>query len=137
MGRITGQNDDTARRVRFHLIAVELVAQADVKDTRYYCVDSILRVSVWHYLHAGWHSHSDRIGAGLFRLTESEAPVGLFIESKVVNVSDWFSLGWFVIVYVKKTFAPANELTSPTQTAASATTPAATAPAAPATTSAG
>jgi len=52
----------------------------------------------------------------------------------------------FVIVYVKKTFAPANELTSPTQTAASATTPgsattpaapAATAPAAPATTSAG
>jgi hypothetical protein len=46
----------------------------------------------------------------------------------------------FVIKYVKKTFAPANELTSPTQTAASATTPAspaATAPAAPATTSAG
>jgi hypothetical protein len=43
----------------------------------------------------------------------------------------------FVIVYVKKTFAPANELTSPTQTAASATTPAATVPAAPATTSAG
>jgi hypothetical protein len=43
----------------------------------------------------------------------------------------------FVIVYVKKTFAPANELTSPTQTAASATTPSApasTVPAVPATT---
>jgi hypothetical protein len=33
----------------------------------------------------------------------------------------------FVIKYVKKTFAPANELTSPTQTASSATAPAATA----------
>jgi hypothetical protein len=43
----------------------------------------------------------------------------------------------FVIKYVKKTFAPANELTSPTQTAATATTPAApasTAAATPATT---
>jgi hypothetical protein len=46
----------------------------------------------------------------------------------------------FVIMYVKKTFAPANALTSPTQTAASATTPAApspTVPAASSTTTAG
>jgi hypothetical protein len=40
----------------------------------------------------------------------------------------------FVIVYVKKTFAPANELTSPTQTASSATTTAATAATVPAAT---
>jgi hypothetical protein len=43
----------------------------------------------------------------------------------------------FVIRYVKKTFAPANELTSPAQTASTATTPAppaATVPAATTTT---
>jgi hypothetical protein len=48
----------------------------------------------------------------------------------LVNQSDGTK---FVIVYVKKTFAPANELTSPTQTAASPTTtaaPSATVPAA-------
>lgn len=47
----------------------------------------------------------------------------------LVNQSDGTK---FVVVYVKKTFAPADELTSPTQTAASATTPAAPATTAPA-----
>lgn len=49
MGRITGQDDDAAWRIGVHFIAVELIVEADVKDTRYHCVDAILRVSVWHY----------------------------------------------------------------------------------------
>src|SRR5437762_14166014 len=40
VGRIAGQNDDAPRRICFHLVAVELIAQADVEHTRHDRVDS-------------------------------------------------------------------------------------------------
>jgi hypothetical protein len=54
-------------------------------------------------------------------------------QGKTVTLLDQSDGSKFVIVFVKKTFAPANELTSPTVTAGSATTPggAATTPASP------
>src|SRR5262249_25614499 len=45
---IAGQNDDAAGRISLHRVAVELLAQADIEDTRHDRIDSILRVSVWH-----------------------------------------------------------------------------------------
>jgi hypothetical protein len=37
---------------------IELIAQADVEDVRNNCVETILRVSVWHEFHAA--SQADR-----------------------------------------------------------------------------
>jgi hypothetical protein len=34
MGRITRENDDAARRKRFHLIAIKLIPETDVENTR-------------------------------------------------------------------------------------------------------
>ena len=65
VGRITGQNDDATGGIRLHLVAVELIAQADVEDARHDRVDSVLRVSVWHQLHAGRYFDPDHVGAGL------------------------------------------------------------------------
>jgi hypothetical protein len=44
--RIAGQNNDATGRIRLDLIAVELIAEADVEDTGLDGVDSILGVSV-------------------------------------------------------------------------------------------
>ena len=65
VGRVSGQNDDATGRIRFHLIAVELIAQADVENARHDCVDPVLRVPVWHQLHAGGHFDTDHVGARL------------------------------------------------------------------------
>src|SRR5256712_11183866 len=65
VGRIAGQNDDAPGRIRLHLVAVELIAQADVENAGHDRVDSVLRVSVWHQLHAGGHFDPDHVGAGL------------------------------------------------------------------------
>src|SRR5208282_6538475 len=45
VGGIARQNDDAARRIRVHHIAVELIAQADIEDSGHNCVDTILRMS--------------------------------------------------------------------------------------------
>src|SRR6266853_1133319 len=65
VGRIAGQNDHATGRIRLHLVAVEPIAQADVENAGHDRVHSVLRVSVWHQLHAGGHSDPDRVGAGL------------------------------------------------------------------------
>ena len=52
MGRIARQKKDATGRIRQQLIRVELIAQAYVENAGYNCVDSILRVPVWHHLHA-------------------------------------------------------------------------------------
>jgi hypothetical protein len=64
VGRVAWQNDNAAGRIRVHLVAVELIAEANVKDAGYDCVDSILWVSVWHQLHASWHFDPDGVGTG-------------------------------------------------------------------------
>src|SRR2546425_13036905 len=65
VGRIAGQNDNATGRIRLHLIAVELIAQADVENAGHDRVNSVLWVSVWHQLHAGGHFDPDHVGAGL------------------------------------------------------------------------
>ena len=65
VGRIAGQNDNATGRIRLHLIAVELIAQADVENAGHDCVDSVLRVSVRHQLYAGRPFDPDHVGAGL------------------------------------------------------------------------
>src|SRR5438132_11542149 len=52
VGRIAGQNDDATGRICFHLIAVELITQADVEKAGNDRVHSVLRVSVWTHRHA-------------------------------------------------------------------------------------
>src|SRR5882724_9288722 len=65
VGRIAGQDDHATGRIRLHLVAVELIAQADVENAGHDRVHSVLRVSVWHQLHAGGHFDPDHVGAGL------------------------------------------------------------------------
>src|SRR5213594_2096404 len=65
VGRIAGQNDDATGRISLHLVAVELIAQADVENAGHDRVHSVLRVSVWHQLHAGGHFDPDHVGASL------------------------------------------------------------------------
>src|SRR6266704_5985348 len=48
VGRIAGKNDDATGWIRLHLIAVELIAQADVENAGHDGVDPVLRVSVRH-----------------------------------------------------------------------------------------
>ena len=65
VGRIAGQNDNGPGRIRLHFIAVELIAQADIENAGHDCVDPVLRVPVWHQLHAGGHFDPDHVGARL------------------------------------------------------------------------
>lgn len=76
MRRIAGQNNDATGRIRLQLIGVELIAQADVENAGDNCVDSILRVPVWHQLHAVGYSDPDRVGAGLRGLTDNDCQAG-------------------------------------------------------------
>src|SRR5262245_43545971 len=92
---VAWQNYNAAGRIRLQLVAIELIAEADVEDTGYNCVDSILWVSVWHQLHAMGHFDPDRVGARLRGLTnnDSEAnqwwkrrerlPVDLFGQNRI------------------------------------------------------
>ena len=54
---------------------VELIAQADVENARNNCVDTILRVPVWHQLNAMGYSDPDRVGSGLRGLTHDDSQV--------------------------------------------------------------
>jgi hypothetical protein len=71
VGRIAGQNDNAAGRIRLHFIVVELIADADV-DAGHDCVYPVLRMSMWHQLDAGGHFDPDYIGAGLSGLTDND-----------------------------------------------------------------
>jgi len=72
----TGQQEDATGRIRLQLIGVELIAQAYVENAGYNCVDSILRVPVWHQLHAVGYSHPHRVQAGLRGLTNDDRQAG-------------------------------------------------------------
>src|SRR3989441_6915247 len=63
VGRMAGQNDDATGWIRLHPIAVELIAQADVEHAGHDRVHSVLRVPMWHQLHAGGHFDPDHVGA--------------------------------------------------------------------------
>jgi hypothetical protein len=65
MRRIAGQNDDGARRIRLHLVTLELIAEADVENAGDDRVDPVLRMSVRHQPHARGHFDPDHVGAGL------------------------------------------------------------------------
>ena len=97
VGRIAGQNDDAAGRIRIHLVAVEPIAQADVENAGHDRVHSVLRVPVWHQPHAGGHFDPDHVGAGLCGLTDNDGeadrgrerrewlPVDLFGQDRSEN----------------------------------------------------
>jgi hypothetical protein len=55
VGRVAGQHGDATERISLPPIAVELIARAEVEDTRHDCVDLILLVFVWDQLQAGRH----------------------------------------------------------------------------------
>jgi len=64
-GAYCQQNDHAAGRVSRNRMAVEPIAQADIEDTGYHCIDAILRVSVRHQLHARGHFQPDHVRACL------------------------------------------------------------------------
>src|SRR4029077_456336 len=90
-------------RIRLHLIAVELIAEADVENAGHDCVDSVLRVFVRHQLHASGHFDPDHVGGGLRGLTDNDGeadrrwecgerlPVDIFGEDRSKK-----SLAWLV-----------------------------------------
>jgi hypothetical protein len=71
MGRIAGQDEHASWRVRLQLIGVELIAQAYVENAGYNCVNSILRVTVWHQFRAVGRSNPNRVGPGLRGMTDN------------------------------------------------------------------
>src|SRR5882757_3848079 len=73
---ITGQNDDTAGRICLHLVAVELIAEADIEHARHDRVDTVLRVLVRHQLHAGGHLDPDDVRSGLTGLADEHGESG-------------------------------------------------------------
>src|SRR5437764_1124961 len=46
--RVSRENDDAPRGIGFHLIAIELIAEANVEDARHDRVDPVLRMLVRH-----------------------------------------------------------------------------------------
>jgi hypothetical protein len=72
MRRIARQNDNATGRIRLKFSGVELITQADVENAGHNCVNPILRVSVWHDLHAVGYSDPDRVGASLSGLTDND-----------------------------------------------------------------
>ena len=68
---VAGLYDDATGRIRLHLVAIEPVTEADIEHTGHDRVDSVLRVSVWHQLHAGRNFYPYYIRAGLGGLTDN------------------------------------------------------------------
>ena len=73
MRRITRQNDDASGRICLQLFRIELLAQADVENARDYCINTVLRVSVWHQLNAMGYSDPDCVGACFRGLTDNDS----------------------------------------------------------------
>ena len=63
--RVSRQNDDAARRIGLYLVAVELIAEADVEHARHDRVDPVLRMPVRHQLCAAGRLHPDHVRSGL------------------------------------------------------------------------
>src|SRR5215469_11811524 len=69
VGGIARQDNHATWWIRPNLIAVELISQADVENAGNDCVDSVLRMSVRHQLHARWHFDSDDVRSWTTRLS--------------------------------------------------------------------
>src|ERR1700730_1754933 len=70
---IAGQNDDAARRIGFHCVAIEPLAEPDIKYAGHDRVDPILRVFVRHQFHSGRYLNPDDIRARLGGLTNDDS----------------------------------------------------------------
>src|SRR6516164_1807775 len=79
---IAGQNDHAAGRICLQLVGIELIAEADVENTRNNCVDSILRMFVWHELYPRGHFDSDYVGAGLCWVADNDGKARRRWESR-------------------------------------------------------
>ena len=75
-GTYAGRKEDATGQIRLQLIGVELITQAYVENAGYNCVDSILRVPVWHQLHPVGYSDPHRVQAGLRGLTNDDRQAG-------------------------------------------------------------
>src|SRR5215471_15672752 len=101
MGRVAGQHDHASRRKRLHLIAVELIPEADVEDARHDCVDPVLGMPVRHQLRAAESLHSDDVGAGLGGMSDDHGktycgrkrwkrlPIDVFRQDRSENRLTW------------------------------------------------
>src|SRR5262249_17539102 len=99
--RITRQNDDAAGWIGLDLVAVELIAQADVEDTRHDGVDAILGVLMRHEFHARGHLDPDHVRSGLSgfpnktgrsgrrRECRERLPVDVFWQNRSENGFAW------------------------------------------------
>jgi len=87
VGRVAGQHGDATEWISLYCIAVELIARADVEDTRHDCVDLILLVSVWHQLHAGGrHNDAKAILAPIYdQFTEGFETADLRAARDILN----------------------------------------------------
>ena len=64
MGSVAGRHDHASRRKSLHLVAVELIAKADVEHARHDRVDPVLRMPVRHQFCAARRLHPDDVRAG-------------------------------------------------------------------------
>jgi hypothetical protein len=69
---VAGQYDHASGREGCDLGGVELVAEADIKNSRHHGVNPVFRVSVRHQFHIGGHFHSDDVGARLTGVADED-----------------------------------------------------------------
>jgi hypothetical protein len=72
MPSLAGQNDDTARRIGFHLVTVERFAESDVEDTRHDRVDAIFRMLVRHQFRAVWYLDPNDVRSGFAGMADQD-----------------------------------------------------------------
>jgi hypothetical protein len=72
MGSVAGQHDHASRRKSLNLVAVELIAEADVEHARHDRVDPVLRMPVWHQFCAAGRFHPDDVRAGVGGMADDD-----------------------------------------------------------------
>jgi len=72
MGSVAGQHDHASRRKSLHLVAVEMIAEADVEHARHDRVDPVLRMPVRHQFCAAGRLHPDDVRAGLGGMADDD-----------------------------------------------------------------
>ena len=70
--RVTRENNDAAGRIGLQVVAVELIAEANVENTGDDRVDTVLRVPVRHQLYAAGDFHPYHIGRSLRGLPDHD-----------------------------------------------------------------
>ena len=72
MGSVAGQHDHASRRKSLHLVAVELIAKADVEHARHDRVDPVLRMPMRHEFCAARRLDPDDVRAGLGGMADED-----------------------------------------------------------------